>query len=146
MMVSSKFSVKPPPFRVPKICKKKTPEQQGNAEPNDTLNHWYDVDVSWFFYHWVFSGSIQIEKQFDHHWQSVGPPPVDGQTGTFQWFPAGPAFSASVTHYQGGVQILTLNITNEPYSVVPDFDTGEFDYTSALWAGKKKGRDSNQPV
>lgn len=142
--MSSKFSRSKHAFRSPDVCKKKAePPEDQNPDPADILESWYDCDIVWFIFHYVFSGTIVLEKLFANHWQTPTPPPTDGEWGTFDWFPIIPAFSAGLQHWVGGVNVATLSITGEPYVAQPDFDTGIFNYTSGLYTGKMQGRIYN---
>lgn len=142
-MVSSKFSQGFPPLRVPPVCKKKLepPEEEGerNPDPNEFVRNNYDVDISWWIYHWVFFGQLILEKQYNHHWHSASEAPPDGEWASFDWFPALKTFSAGLLHYEGGVLCCSLTITNEPYPDEPNFTTGTFDYTSPPYIGKMEG-------
>ncbi|MHC4405935.1 MAG: hypothetical protein ACYTG0_40355 [Planctomycetota bacterium] len=145
--MGGKFSRPHHAFRVPDVCKKKRPPggepPSGDPDPADPVDNWYDVDVTWWIFHYVFSGTLTLNKQYDHHWASHTVPPANGEAATFDWFPGPKTFSAWLAHYVAGVQRVALQITNEPYPANPNFDTGIFVYLSPIWVGKKDGRIYN---
>lgn len=147
MMVSSKFSRHAHAFRTPDVCKKKLPEggeePSGNPDPNDNLEMWYDIDVVWFIWHYAFSGTVPLQWFMQNNWKTPTDPPADGEWGVFSFMPAVPQFTATIQHWVGGANVLTLVSGWLPYVDPPNFDTGEFDFASALWVGKMKGRVYN---
>lgn len=146
-MVSSKFARSKHAFRTPDVCKKKLPpggeDEECNEDPEDEIVSWYDCDVTWFVWNYVFAGEMVIEKWAPNNWKTPTDPPENGEWATFQHFPALQLFSASIQHWVDGVNVLTINITGAPLPENCPFNTEEFDYTSPLWAGKKKGRVFN---
>lgn len=149
MMVSSKFSQGLPPLRPPPVCKKKLPpggeEDEGNPDPDDVMENWYDVDVTWFIYRYIFSGTVALEWFMINNWRTPTPPPADGEWASFSWNPDTRRFNAGLKHFVGGVQKVVLTITDAPIPDNPNFNTEQFDYVSALWVGKKHGRIYNLP-
>ena len=143
-MVSTKFSRTKHAFRSPAVCKKKKEEQEDcSYDPQDVLHNYYNVDVSWFIYHYVFSGVVILQNFALNNWKTPTPPPANGEWGNFQHFPATQQFSAQIKHYEGGVQKLGLNITGAPLPANCPFNTESFDYTSAIFVGLMKGRIYN---
>ena len=144
-MTSSKFSRHAHAMRVPDVCKKKLEpeEEECSYDPQEILENYYNVDVSWFIYHYVFSGMIILENYALNNWKTPTPPPANGQWGMFNHFPATEQFSAQLQHWVGGVQKLGINITGAPLPHNCPFNTEQFSYTSAIWQGMKFGRIYN---
>lgn len=142
--MSTKFSRSKHAFRSPDVCKKKRPPQpSGNPNPADQVESWYDIDISWFFYHYVFNGQLTINKIFDYTWVAPITPPTNGEVCWFMWYPAIEQFAASIQHFVAGVNVVTIVANSQPYPPEPNFNTGPFNYTSALYTGKMDGRIFN---
>lgn len=146
-MVSSKFSQGLPPLRVPPVCKKKLPpggeEQEGNPDPNPEIRFNYDVDITWWIYHWVFFDTLILTFDFQWTWSWPKENPADGERGYFMWFPTTKHFSAGLNHFEGGILRCVLTITDEPYPDLPSFDTEDFTMVSPPYVGKMEGRIFN---
>lgn len=142
--MSSKFSRSKHAFRSPDVCKKKRePPPPCNPDPETLLDSWYDVDVTFFIWHYEFSGVIPLEWWIINNWKTPTDPPDDGEWGTFNHFPDTELFSAGLQHWVGGVNVLTIQITGAPLPANCPFNTELFEYTSPIWAGKKDGRIYN---
>lgn len=146
-MTSSKFSRHKTAHRVPHLCKKPLPpggeEPDVNPLPNDDMEFWYDVDVHWFIWHYAFSGTVALRWFMQNNWKTPTDPPADGEWGVFSWMPAVPQFTATIQHWVGGANVLTLVSGWLPYVDPPNFDTGIFNFTNPLWQGKMLGRVYN---
>lgn len=146
-MVSSKFSVKPPPLRVPAVCKKKLEppeeEEEGNPDPTAPLMDWYDFDVTWLWFHYVFSGQIELTQTSETHWEGTTEDPDNGQRVTFDCNTETKEFAAWLAHFVGGAQMVSAIKNIGPYPEHPNFDTEVFEYYVPLFVGKKDGRIYN---
>jgi len=146
-MVSSKFSRHAHAFRVPDICKKKLEpdEEEGIPYPPPFVTYWYNVDVSWLFYHYVFSGSRLLEREatmYGNSWRYLDDPtpPADGQLAGFQHAPDSGQWNAWLRHYEGGVMRLTGQNTGEIPGSPEDLTTGPFEINfGPIWLGTRDG-------
>lgn len=146
-MVSSKHGGRLPPFKVPAVCKKKTPPgglpPGGVPYPAENGDFFYDIDVSWLWFRHQFTGTRTLTREpemfgFCWRWMDDPNPPNTGERARFMHCPGTGAWTASLWHWHAGPLVLsglaTGNIEDEP----DDLQTGIFELNfGAIWLGKK---------
>lgn len=146
-MTSSKFGGRLPPFKVPAICAKATPSGgelvECNENPDPIIAHAYEVDVTWFIYHWAFNGTLLLTLDYEWKWSWPKSMPADGEYGEMIWTPGNNRFASHIRNYQAGM--ITVAFTTNFADVPPNpcFDTELFVYPSPIWVGTKNGRHYN---
>ncbi len=144
-MVSSKFARSKHAFRVPDVCKSKKQAAKAQYPPN-TVNFWYDVDVTFPPDHYVFSGTntLSIEDSaFGYFWRwfDTPSPPEDGAWSFFQHNFLNGDWSASLAYYVGGSEKLIGNASGIIDLEPPVIDTGPFQLDfGSFWLGKRDAR------
>ncbi len=144
-MVSSKFARSKHAFRVPDVCKSKK-QAKAAQYPPDTVNFWYDVDVTYLSEHYVFSGTntLNIEDSaFGYFWRwfDTPSPPEDGAWSFFQHNFLNGDWWASLTYYVGGSAKLVGNASGIIDLEPPVIHTGRFQLDfGSIWQGKRDGQ------
>lgn len=146
-MTSSKFSVRPPPFKIPAICKKKKtgppPPPPGDVLPQDPLELEFAIHGTLFGTRWDRDGPILLIKQSPTLWWAAIPPPANGEWARFDWNEGAPVYSGSLILYLGGIPSAVFNKSTTSYSWVPDFNTGLFNWENTFFAGQQEGKYKN---
>ncbi len=147
-MVSSKFSRSKHNFRIPDVCKKKLEAEE--APPADIpypppfLDYHYNVDITFYIWHYVFSGLLHIPFKYTigaaTYWESPLPKPTNGEWGKFDHSSTTGVWHAYIEHLVGGlVKINARNTGNIPNSP-PNFGPGIFEIGfPAYYTGVKEG-------
>lgn len=148
-MTSSKFGGKIPPFKVPPICKDKTPpgeeEPPGNPLPGDPLSGEFSIHGSVFGNRWDRDGPLSMAKITDIRWESPIPPPPEGEVIIFNWNEGALVWSGTLLLYTGGSPLAVFNKPTSSYSPNGSFDTETFEWPFGFgWSGETKtGRYHN---
>lgn len=147
MMVSSKFSVKPPPFKVPAVCKKKRPPggepPGGEPLPGDVVNG------HWWIHGWYAGvrvdreGMLPMPKINPMLYYSTWPAPPDGEFIWMNWNPATYAWSGTLYLYEGINLKYVFNSGIHIYTPNANFDTGRFNWNVINFVGQQQGRYAN---
>lgn len=147
-MVSSKFSQRRNPLKVPAVCRKPTPAGGappiGDPNPAEHMLCWYHVDCKWYIFDYQADGCVDLYRYNPTSWQSPLPKPQNGEWAFFYWWPAQWKFYVQVQHFEGG--ILKWSVARDwwPGLHEGNFNTGQFTFNyPTFWTGEKIGRVFN---
>lgn len=148
MMVSSKFSRSNHAFRTPDVCRKQIsapgPPIIPDPCPKPECYNSYDIDVTGYGNHWVFSGVMMIQYRSLNMWWNPEFWPYNGPACIFRCGCAFGIYSASIVYWKNGVNVFTTNSAWYYFPPNPNFDTGTFTYASYGYSGTQDGRVYNQ--
>lgn len=146
-MTSSKFSMRPPAFKIPAICKKAVergvPPPPAEPLPQNPIAGNFSIHGTYFGARFDRDGPLPLADIDGFMWLSEDPPPPDGELIAMWWNPDVPQWNAAINLYEGGLLKVHLNTPTTSYDWVDNFDTGTFDWQNIWWIGEKTGRFSN---
>jgi hypothetical protein len=147
--MTTKFARNKHAFRTPDVCKKKTPgpeEEEEGFYPQKFVWFWYDIDVTWAFFHYQFTGTNKLQVEdipwgLSWRWMDTPDPPYNGAWCRFQhtWISGG--WNANLWYLVDGLTRLNSLQTGVIELEPLEIDTGIFQLDfGPLWTGKKDAR------
>lgn len=147
-MTSSKFSQKPPPFKVPAVCKKKLlpggpPPPEGDPLPADPCNCEFHIHGTWLGQPVDRDGDLPMDKLSEILWRSLVPAPPNGEIVDMHWNEDALRYAGIIRLYKNGNYWMNFVLGTTQYELDSNFDTGEFDWFNVLFVGSATGRYHN---